>query len=88
MNSVMTAIEMTGIVEKDRRLHLDSDLPLLERTRVRVIVLYPSSEEQFETEMDEFRQHLASLGYNSKEEIIELVRQTKREQVREWENHN
>jgi hypothetical protein len=88
MNSVMTAVEMTGVVEKNRRLRLDQDLPFSEQTKVRVIVLYSLSDELFQAEMDAFRQRLASHGYHSKDDIVELVRQIKREQADDWERQN
>jgi hypothetical protein len=45
MKETMTAIEMTGMIDEHRRLQLDSPLPVPGPMRVRVIVLYPASEE-------------------------------------------
>jgi len=50
MESTMAAIEMTGTVDEHHRLQLDGVLPILGPRRVRVIVLYPLSEEWDETE--------------------------------------
>jgi hypothetical protein len=50
MESKMTAIEMTGTVDEQHRLQLDGILPISGPRRVRVIVLYPLSEEWDETE--------------------------------------
>ena len=41
----MTAIEMTGMVDKHHRLKLDGTLPFAGPKRVRVIVLSPITEE-------------------------------------------
>jgi len=46
----MSAIEMTGTVDKDRQLRLDGSLPISGPMRVRVIVLYPLSAEWDEIE--------------------------------------
>ena len=50
MEAAMTAIELTGMVDEDRRLKLDKELPVTGPMRVRVIVLYPMSEELTEEE--------------------------------------
>ena len=50
MQSVLTAVEMTGTVDQERRLHLDRPLPFAGPARVKVIVLYPLAEEISETE--------------------------------------
>jgi len=51
MQSVLTAIEMTGTVDQERRrLQLDRPLPFAGPARVKVIVLYPLAEEVSETE--------------------------------------
>jgi bifunctional DNA-binding transcriptional regulator/antitoxin component of YhaV-PrlF toxin-antitoxin module len=42
------------------------------------------SPEAFDRAMDEFREALRSAGYDTDEKVIELVRETKREQAREW----
>ena len=45
MEPSMSAVEMTGTVSADRQLQLDEPLPLPGPARVRVIVLYPLTEE-------------------------------------------
>lgn len=50
MEAAMTAIELTGMVDEDRRLRLDKELPVTGPMRVRVIVLYPMPEELTEEE--------------------------------------
>jgi hypothetical protein len=50
MESRMTAIEVRGTVDEHRRLELDENLPIAGPMRVRVIVLYPSTEEWDEKE--------------------------------------
>lgn len=40
MESMLTALEMTGIVDASQVLHLDNPLPITGPKRVRVIVLY------------------------------------------------
>jgi len=41
----MNAIEATGIVDEQHRLHLDEPLPIAGPSRVRVIILVPEPEE-------------------------------------------
>jgi hypothetical protein len=50
MEATMTAIEMTGTIDEHRQLQLDGDLPVSGPRRVRVIVLYPLSDEWDEAE--------------------------------------
>lgn len=50
MEAVMTAIEVTGTVDEHRQLRLDDSLPISGPMRVRVIVLYPLTDEWDETE--------------------------------------
>ena len=50
MESILTAIEITGTVDQQRRLQLDRPLPFAGPARVKVIVLYPLAEEISETE--------------------------------------
>ena len=50
MKETMTAIEMTGTVDEHRQLQLDSPLPVPGPMRVRVIVLYPATNEWDEAE--------------------------------------
>ena len=45
METQMTAIEMTGIVDQHSRLILDSSLPFFGPKRVKVIVLSPLDDE-------------------------------------------
>ncbi len=57
MESTMTAIELTGRINKQRQLELDGDLPIAGPMRVRVIVLYSLYDEWDE---DEWLQAAAS----------------------------
>jgi hypothetical protein len=50
MDSVLTAIEMTGTIDQQCRLQLDRPLPFAGPARVKVIVLYPLADEISETE--------------------------------------
>ena len=50
MEATMTAIEMTGTVDEHHQLQLDDALPIPGPRRVRVIVLYPLTDEWDETE--------------------------------------
>lgn len=50
MEAAMTAIETTGTIDREHRLRLDEALPVSGPMRVRVIVLYPLSEEADEDE--------------------------------------
>ncbi len=50
MSTALTAIEMTGTVDAHHQLKLDGSLPIPSPTRVRVIVLYPLTEEWEESE--------------------------------------
>ncbi|MFP4394800.1 MAG: hypothetical protein ACLFTI_06000 [Anaerolineales bacterium] len=50
MDTTMTAVEMTGTIDKHRQLQLDDLLPVPGPMRVRVIVLYPSGDEPSESE--------------------------------------
>jgi hypothetical protein len=45
METTMTAIEITGMIDENRQLHLDGTLPISGPIPVRVIVLYPVTEE-------------------------------------------
>jgi len=70
----MTAIELTGTVDEDRRLELDEVLPIAGPMRVRVIVLYPSEEVWDEKEWLYTAAHNPAFDYLSKpeEEIYSL----------------
>ena len=46
----MTAVETTGTIDEHRQLRLDGALPVSGPMRVRVLVLYPLSEDWDETE--------------------------------------
>lgn len=50
MSLPITAVELTGTVDNRRHLILDGPLPIIGPKRVRVIVLYSSSEEWDEAE--------------------------------------
>ena len=41
MEATLTAVEMTGTIDENRRLQLDGRLPVSGPIRVKVIVLYP-----------------------------------------------
>ena len=50
METNMRAIELTGTVDEQHRLMLDSAIPIIGPKRVRVIVLYPLDDEISEDE--------------------------------------
>ena len=50
MEGTMTAIEMTGTVDEHHRLQVDGLLPVSGPMRVRILVLYPLSDEWDEAE--------------------------------------
>ena len=50
MDTMMTAIEVTGQVDEERRLQLDDLLPIAGPRRVRVIVLYSAEDDIDEME--------------------------------------
>ncbi|HKZ82668.1 MAG TPA: hypothetical protein VJ793_03315 [Anaerolineae bacterium] len=50
METTLTAIETTGMIDEHRQLTLDGDLPVTGPMRVRVIVLYPLAGESDEAE--------------------------------------
>jgi hypothetical protein len=50
MEVTMAAIETMGTIDEHHRLQLDSLLPIIGPRRVRIIVLYPRSDEWDETE--------------------------------------
>jgi hypothetical protein len=50
MDSVMTALELTGTIDENRHLHLDDAVPISGPARVRVIILYSSDDEWSETQ--------------------------------------
>ena len=50
MEQTLKAIEMTGTVDEQQHLQLDSALPITGPVRVKVIVLYPLSEGLAESE--------------------------------------
>jgi hypothetical protein len=45
METTLTAIELTGMIDENRQLRLDSQLPIGGPMAVRVIVLYPTGDE-------------------------------------------
>lgn len=90
VHSPLKAIELVGTVGKDHLLRTYRPLPLPEHTQVRIIVLYPESEElepltdeEFEALTDEFRFKLDTAGYDTEEKLIELVQDVKREIAQE-----
>ena len=50
MEVTMTAVETTGTIDEHHQLQLDSLLPIPGPMHVRIIVLYPRSDEWDETE--------------------------------------
>jgi hypothetical protein len=50
MDTNLTAIETTGTINENHQLQLDNPLPITGPRRVRVIVLYPPTDEWTETE--------------------------------------
>ena len=50
MQATMTAIEMSGTIDEHRQLTLDGMLPVSGPIRVRVIVLYPRTDDWDEAE--------------------------------------
>ena len=90
VHSPLKAIELVGTVGKDHLLRTYRPLPLPEHTQVRIIVLYPESEElepltdeEFEALTDEFRSKLDTAGYDTEEIIMALVQDVKREIAQE-----
>ena len=43
--SILTAVEVTGVIDENHQLKLDHALPIAGPVSVRVIVLYPTGEE-------------------------------------------
>lgn len=67
MSNVLSSIEITGVVDRQHRLHLDEQLPLTGPKRVRVIVLYPvDTQVTTQTErlppLNDFRQSIKIVG--------------------------
>jgi len=50
LSFIMNAVETTGVVDAQRQLHLDQPLPVAGPSRVRVIVLFPESDEISESD--------------------------------------
>ncbi len=75
MEAKMTAIEMTGTVDEHHQLQLDGVLPISGPRRVRVIVLYPLSDEWDETEWLQAAARNPSFAYlsNTEEDIYSLA---------------
>ena len=46
METLMKAVELTGIVDENRRLQIEGELPITGPQRVRVILLYPVEGEE------------------------------------------
>jgi hypothetical protein len=59
MDQVLTALEVAGEIDEQRRLHLDAPLPIPGPSRVRVIILVPE-----QTDLDE-REWLGAAGKSS-----------------------
>jgi hypothetical protein len=63
VEAILTAIEMTGTVDRKHQLQLDGPLPITGPTRVRVIVLYPLAEDISETEWLQTADHNLTFAY-------------------------
>jgi hypothetical protein len=50
MESITKALEVMGIIDEHRQLHLDTPLPIVGPHRVRVIILIPEESDISETE--------------------------------------
>ncbi len=50
MRGVSKALEVTGTIDTQRRLHLDEPLPIAGPSRVRVIILFPEEADTDERE--------------------------------------
>jgi len=75
MEGTMTAIEMTGTIDEHGQLRLDGTLPLPSSMRVRVLLLYPLSDEWDEMEWLQAAARnpaFASLG-DSEEDLYTLA---------------
>ncbi len=71
MGNTMSAIEVTGTVDEQQRLKLDESLPFSGPMRVRVIVLYPTTEVWDEKEWLKAGAHNPDFSYlNEPEEDI------------------
>ena len=74
MEATMTAIEITGTVDDHQQLQLDHALPISGPKRVRVIVLYPLTDEWDENEWLQMAAHnpAFSLLRDAEEDIYAL----------------
>lgn len=61
----MAAIEMTGTIDEQRQLRLDGTLPIPGPTRVRILILYPISDEWDETEWLQSAAHNPAFAFLS-----------------------
>ena len=68
MAATMTAVEMTGVVDEHHQLQLDDLLPVSGPTRVRVIVLYPLTDDWDETVWLQAAARNPSFAYLNEEE--------------------
>ena len=50
MRGVSKALEVTGTIDEESRLHLDEPLPIAGPSRVRVIIVFPEETDIDETE--------------------------------------
>lgn len=69
------AIEMTGTVDKHHQLHLDDALPVPGPGRVRVIILYPLTDEWDEIEWLQAAAHNPAFAFlrDPEEDIYSLT---------------
>jgi hypothetical protein len=75
MEGTMTAIEMMGTIDEHRQLRLDGTLPVPGPMRVRVLVLYPLSEEWDEREWLQAAAHNPAFAFlsDAEEELYTLA---------------
>jgi len=75
MESTLTAIELTGTVDKQHKLRLDDLLPIAGPKRVRVIVLYTLDEEWDEAEWLQVAAHNPAFDFlkDTAEDIYSLA---------------
>jgi len=75
MGTTLTAIETTGLIDEQHRLCLDSPLPISGPLRVKVIVLYPLTNDIDETEWLQAAAHNPAFEdlYESAEEVYSLA---------------
>jgi hypothetical protein len=71
METAMMAIEVTGAIDEQQQLQLDTLLPIRGPKRVRVIVLYPTGDELSEPEW--LQAAATSLAFHSLHDPVEDI---------------